>query len=372
MRQSSICLKNVLKIFLAGLWVSWLATVVSADMPFDLPACTNDLGGAVVLSPAALDAMLEQAQPAGGHPDAQAEQLFVLLKHYLTQNNGLLLVPGVEGQQTPVLLTMACTPAPRVSSHVRTYLMQLPPEDKQRILAYYALVLPPGPQQEPPPVVTPATDTVVIPGGQWRLQNGASVTLRAFTMDVYEITNAQYQRFIEANGYATETLWTPEGWAWVQSRQRRQPTYWEDERFHAPDQPVVGVSWYEAAAYCRWAGKALPSEAQWERACRGPDGRPFPWGKQPLSLENTTANPAAFVVPVAVGSTPATQSPYGIQDLAGNVLEWTSTTAGKAGVLLCGGSGHSTSPHVGCGVRLTLLPGLAANFIGFRCQAEVP
>ncbi len=366
---------NLLSIvtLLTGLCAGWLAPAAHAQQPFDLPSCSRELGGAAVLNTALLDAMLTQAQPTGGRPNPSAEQLFVLLKHYVTQHHGLLLVSGTADHQLPVLLTMACAPLPATPVHVRTYLSQLPAKDKQSILDYQALVMPAAPQAAPAPMSQPA-NSAVIPGGEWHHGDGKSTMLKAFVMDVYEVTNAQYQQFIEADGYGTATYWSPEGWAWVQSQQRRQPTYWGDERFHAADQPVVGVTWHEAAAYCRWAGKALPTEVQWEKACRGTDKRAFPWGNTPLAVPETAANPttAAAAIPAAVGSTPATQSPYGVQDMAGNVLEWTSSTSGKAGVVLCGGSGKSTSPYVGCGVRITLLPGLAANFIGFRCQAAAP
>ena len=151
----------------------------------------------------------------------------------------------------------------------------------------------------------------------------------------------------------------------VGERRCEQPSYWDYEVFNAARQPVAGVTWYEADAYCRWAGKSLPDELQWDKACRGIDGRAFPWGSEPLAGEG---NGPSFTLPVGVGDMPQTPSPYGVYDLAGNVLEWSGTANDRGGRVLCGGSGASDSRHVGCGVRSVLLPGVSANFVGFCCQ----
>ncbi|MGQ4808660.1 Formylglycine-generating enzyme [Candidatus Entotheonellaceae bacterium PAL068K] len=212
-----------------------------------------------------------------------------------------------------------------------------------------------------------------IPAGSFKRDDGQSATLDAFTIDVYEVTNAQYGQFIEAGGYTTQELWSADGWAWLQPKQRQQPSYWDNPQLNAPDQPVIGVAWYEAEAYCRWAGKMLPTELQWEKACRGAEGRAFPWGNEPLSdADAASPGQGQFTVPVAVGQTPHTQSPYGVHDLAGNVLEWTHSTRDDRQIVLCGGSGDQATSRVGCGVRYALLPGISANFIGFRCQSTVP
>ncbi|RMF89553.1 MAG: formylglycine-generating enzyme family protein, partial [Nitrospinota bacterium] len=87
------------------------------------------------------------------------------------------------------------------------------------------------------------------------------VYLDAFYIDKYEVTNRLYQRFVEATGH-------------------RKPEYWGDSDLNGPEQPVVGVSWYDAKAYCEWAGKRLPTEAEWEKAARGTDGRTYPWGNE--------------------------------------------------------------------------------------------
>lgn len=131
-------------------------------------------------------------------------------------------------------------------------------------------------------------------------------SLPAFSMDKYEVTNARYKEFVEATG-------------------RMAPDHWlngntpKDREEH----PVVFVTWADADAFCKWDGKRLPTEAEWEKAARGADKRTFPWGDKfskyygnipPLGIEDT----------MPVGSFEEGRSPYGLYDMAGNVWEWTS------------------------------------------------
>jgi formylglycine-generating enzyme required for sulfatase activity len=211
-----------------------------------------------------------------------------------------------------------------------------------------------------------------IPAGPFKLGSGQEAQLDAFAIDVHEVTNAQYGEFIDAGGYTKHEFWSEAGWEWLQNKGRQQPAYWDNEQLNGPTQPVVGVTWYEAEAYCAWAGKMLPTEQQWEKACRGDDGRRFPWGNEPLPPSAASSGDSSHFVPAAVGGSPQTQSPYGVHDLVGNVLEWTRTTRADRQIVLCGGSGSHRSQTVDCGRRHTLLPGISANFIGFRCQATVP
>ena len=101
------------------------------------------------------------------------------------------------------------------------------------------------------------------------------VTLGAYRIGRYPVTVTEYRRFLESGGYADPRYWTAGGHG-----RRQAPDHWE-EQVQFPNRPVVGVSWYEALAYCRWAGGSLPSEAEWERAARGTEGRRFPWGNGP-------------------------------------------------------------------------------------------
>ncbi len=158
-----------------------------------------------------------------------------------------------------------------------------------------------------------------------------SVYLDAFQIDRYEVTNMQYWRFVQSTG-------------------RPPPPYWSGADYPPGqgDFPVVGVTWDDAAAYCAWMGRRLPTEAEWEKACRGSDGQVYPWGDEwdprqanvawssavpgddgstlPALPDSTTAPGLQ-----PVGSYPSAASPYGVMDLAGNASEWVSDWYNGAG-----------------------------------------
>jgi len=138
------------------------------------------------------------------------------------------------------------------------------------------------------------------------------VWVDAFYMDVHEVTNAQYRRFVEATGWRE-----PVGFVKIDGRLRRDFRLWADPRFNQPQQPVVCVKWSDAVAYCEWVGARLPTEAEWERAARGGlVGKKYPWGdEEPTGRANVGGKG-----PVAVGSYPA--NGFGLHDMAGNVWEW--------------------------------------------------
>ena len=190
------------------------------------------------------------------------------------------------------------------------------------------------------------------------------VYLDAFRIDKFEASNALYRRFMEATG-------------------RAAPSYWNDSMWNEPSQPVVGVDWYDASAYCSWAGKRLPTEAEWEKAARGTDGRKYPWGDQ---WDSSRANSAESKIGkmVSVGSYPSGVSPYGAHDMAGNVWEWVADWYGDnyysqapnrnpkgpdSGQyrVLRGGSWFNLPRGLRVSLRNRLTPAYRGGLIGFRC-----
>jgi len=149
------------------------------------------------------------------------------------------------------------------------------------------------------------------------------VHLAAFWIDVYPVTNARYRRFLEGHGYDQQKWWRPDGWAWKQRHGIRAPSQWDQPGWDGPEQPAAGVSWYEADAYCRWAGRRLPTDAEWEKAARGTDGRRYPWGNTWPTHQLANFN-AAVGRTTPVGLYPDGISPFGCHDMAGNVNNWTS------------------------------------------------
>jgi formylglycine-generating enzyme required for sulfatase activity len=165
---------------------------------------------------------------------------------------------------------------------------------------------------------------VFVPGAHFQPGNSRqAVDLSGFWIDKTEVTNESYKKFINTGGYQNEKYWSTDGWKWVQGNHITQPLFWSDSRYNAPQQPVVGVSWWEANAYATWAGKRLPKDNEWELAARGTDGRRWPWGNE---WDETKANAyeGSAGNPLPVASFSAGASPYGALDMAGNVWEWTS------------------------------------------------
>jgi iron(II)-dependent oxidoreductase len=147
------------------------------------------------------------------------------------------------------------------------------------------------------------------------------VYLSAFWIDVYPVTNARFGLFLAAGGYEQPQWWTPEGWTWKCRRRIRQPLQWGEAGWDGPDQPVAGVSWYEADAYARWVGRRLPTDAEWEKAARGTDGRRYPWGDDwPTAQRANFAQLIGRTTPV--GLYPEGVSPFGCYDMSGNVNNW--------------------------------------------------
>lgn len=227
-------------------------------------------------------------------------------------------------------------------------------------------------------------ELVTIPAGRFLMGNNGrdkygkpeefpqhEVELPTYEIGKHEVTRGQYRKFMEAGGYENPEYWSPEGWEWKESdlilyagmygkfrrvvrpnkeEERTQPQHWAAEQewvghgfehpvFTQTDQhPVVGVTYYEAEAYCKWAGGRLPTEAEWEKASRWDEKRQrantWPWGDvwDAEKCNNCNDhNPAAGGYRVnqsaPVGSYPEGASPYGCMDMVGNAYEWTSGDA---------------------------------------------
>ncbi|MGW4977314.1 ergothioneine biosynthesis protein EgtB [Streptomyces mirabilis] len=201
-----------------------------------------------------------------------------------------------------------------------------------------------------PPFTGPAE--VLVPGGPftmgtstepWALDNERPAHRREvppYFIDTTPVTNAAYQAFIQDGGYDTERWWSLEGWSHIRSHDIEAPLFWRREggqwlRRHfgitevvPPDEPVLHVSWYEADAYARWAGRRLPTEAEWEKAARhdpaaGRSTR-YPWGDADPTPEHANLG-QRHLRPAPAGSLPAGASPLGVRQLIGDVWEWTSS-----------------------------------------------
>ncbi len=205
----------------------------------------------------------------------------------------------------------------------------------------------------------------------------------------YPVTVAQYRAFVGAGGYRKRRYWTDAGWAWREREGITGPEEY-DEPFGLANHPVVGVSWYEAVAYCRWLRDVLgyevrlPTEAEWERAARGTDGRIWPWEDEAPTDEHCNFGRKVGAT-TPVGVYPKGASPYGVLDMAGNVWEWCSTKwldnyggyeekvdddlEGDAPRVVRGGSWGYSHRNVRCAFRHGNFPYSRDYYYGFRVVA---
>jgi formylglycine-generating enzyme required for sulfatase activity len=203
-----------------------------------------------------------------------------------------------------------------------------------------------------------------------------------FWIGKYPVTNVQFARFIEDGGYHKRGYWDAVGWEWRKNEKRQNPGYWNNSNLNNPMLPVVGVTWFEAQAFCRWLddlwhksgtvnvpqGYAcrLPTEEEWEYAARGADGRPYPWGEDDDLRRFNVDRKAGGTTCVA--TYPQGASPCGAWDMSGNVWEWTASwfDEGKDRRVLRGGSWFSVSRDARCASRIWYLPDYFIYHLGFR------
>ena len=243
-----------------------------------------------------------------------------------------------------------------------------------------------------PMVVIPAGDFTMGSndvGSNWHQGNPNEspqhlVTLPAYAIDQYEVTIERYAKFLEAS-------------------KRDAPPLWDDEAVSAAgDRPVVGVDWADAEAYCRWAGKRLPTEAEWEKAARGTDGRRYPWGDMQPFVDIANYNRGLWVsvpitlVPVTSGVAGMSirhglkeggKSPYGLFHMAGNASEWVADwydreyyraspkenpkgPAQGEKRTIRGGSWGDPPRNIRVTARFSAPPDFRDQSIGFRCAMD--
>jgi len=255
-----------------------------------------------------------------------------------------------------------------------------------------------------PPPSAPPLGMVYVPAGEFIMgsdkghrdeQPVHTVYLDAFYIDRTEVSNAQFAQFLneQSNQQEGGVTWLDIG-AWhcliTESGGQYQP------KSGYEDHPVIEVSWYGAEAYCQWAGNRLPTEAEWEKAARGTDGRTYPWGntfdgsKGNFCDKNCTydhKDPSmddGYARTAPVGSYPAGGSPYGALDMAGNVWEWVadwydggyyaaspeSNPKGPASGdsrVIRGGSYSNNEANVRAAYRGSFAPDVPYSWVGFRC-----
>lgn len=273
----------------------------------------------------------------------------------------LALIVGCKGPATP---TPAAPTVPSTPSEIKIRPTPTP--------------LPPPPTPTPIPTEkAEEAEMILIPAGPFIMGSDTGredeapaheVDLPAFEIDRFEVTNAQFAAFVDATGYVTNAEKAGETKTW-------KSYYTPGKENH----PVVKVSWNDAVAYCERVGKRLPTEAEWEKAARGTDGRVYPWGNE-YDSKRVNGKDSGIRGTTAVGSYADGASPYGVFDMAGNVWEWVtdwyqpypdstyhSDYFGEKYKVLRGGGWFETAEYLRTTMRNASTVTTANDDLGFRC-----
>ncbi len=231
-----------------------------------------------------------------------------------------------------------------------------------------------------PPALTPEIS------GKFWYGEGKDKKLREvapFQAGVYGVTNAQFEQFWRDKGYDNQNWWSEAGWQWRTGKPRYdwqkldRPDFWDNPRFNAPNQPVVGVSWYEAEAFCNWLSATygrpyrLPTEEEWERLARGTEGWVYPWGNEwQEGAANTAESKLGQTTTVGLFA----PNPAGAYDCVGNVWEWGADWYDKKEQMfrvLRGGSWNIIQVNARCVSRARTQADNSSVDIGFRVVSPI-
>jgi iron(II)-dependent oxidoreductase len=206
----------------------------------------------------------------------------------------------------------------------------------------------------------PQEDMALIPEGEFIMGSNQEkdegpermVFLRSFYIDKFEVTNANYSKFVKETRHREPKEWLVYG-------------YREDKKDH----PVIFVSLSDAVEYCKWMGKRLPTEDEWEKAARGSDGHIYPWGNK-FESERANTSLSGIVGTTKVGLYKWGSSPYGVYDMAGNVWEWTNSDYNEKAKVVRGGSWGLSHRFARTFTRIGYKPDMRINNLGFRCAKD--
>jgi formylglycine-generating enzyme required for sulfatase activity len=311
--------------------------------------------------------------------------------------------PGASGTtstpvvSTPAVATPPPSPSPSTSGGTQVAVGVYPPQPQAPLATI---------------VGNDGAEMVLVPAGEFIMGSGGRkpeeapqhrVYLDAFYIDKYEVTNARFQQFVQATGHRTQAeregsgaVYTGQQWELVNGANWRAPRGPGSSTASLEQHPVVLVSQGDAKAYCAWAGKRLPTEAEWEKAARGTDGRSYPWGnqfngQQANFCDTNCEDPLrdrvdndGYRYTAPVGSYESGKSPYGAYDMAGNVWEWVAdwfdenyyqesparNPQGPASgdkVVVRGGGWDALALYVRATYRFRFAPTSGFDTLGIRC-----